>query len=182
MKPIRLDPKKVATPAIKLLYNLFRYAFLIGISYMALFPVLRLLFTSFTHPNEILGGGTQFLPNDPTFGNYKYALSYFDYTKHALITLYVSGLSTILQCAICSIVGYGLGRYKFKGKAIVFGAMLFTIVMPLQTIQIPLYNTLKWFDFFGIGKIIGLFTGKTASINLLNNYMNFFIPALFGEE
>lgn len=180
MTGIRLDPKRIASPVIKLLYNLFRYAFLIGISYMALFPVLRLLFTSLTHPNEIMAGTTQFLPNDPTFGNYKYALSYFDLTKHTLITLYVSGLSTIIQCVICSIVGYGLGRYKFKGKALVFGAMLFTIVMPLQTVQIPLYNTLKWFDFFGIGKIIGLFTGKTVTVNLLNNYMNFFIPALFG--
>lgn len=182
MKPIRLDPKKVATPAIKLLYNLFRYAFLIGISYMALFPVLRLLFTSVTHPDEILAGSTQFLPNDPTFGNYKYALSYFDYTKYALITLYTAGISTVLQCAICSIVGYGLGRYKFKGRALVFGAMLFTIVMPLQTVQIPLTNTLKHFDFFGLGKIIGLFgiPGVDGEVSLLENYMNFFVPALFG--
>lgn len=180
MPNLRLDPKKIGTPVMKLLYNAFRYAFLIGISYMALFPVLRILFTSFTHPEEIMAGGTEFLPNEPTFGNYKYALSYFNYTKHFLITLYVAGVSTILQCAICSIVGYGLGRYKFKGRALVFGAMLFTIVMPLQTAQIPLHYDLLWFDIFGIGKLIGLFTGKTVTINLLNNYMNFFVPALFG--
>lgn len=180
MKPIRLDPKRVAYPFFKLLYSLFRYAFLIGISYMALFPVLRLLFTSITHPNEIMAGSTQFLPNDPTFGNYEYALSYFDYTKHLIITLYVAGLSTLLQCAICSIVGYGLGRYKFKFRGLVFAAMIFIIVMPLQTAQIPLYYDLRWFDFFGIGKLIGLFTGKTVTANLLNNYLNFFVPALFG--
>ena len=134
---LKLDPKKIGSPVIKLLYNLFRYAFLIGISYMALFPVLRLLFTSFTHPDEIMAGNTQFLPNDPTYGNYKFALGYFDYIKNVLLTLFVGGLSTIIQCAICSIVGYGLGRYKFKGRTVAFGAMLFTIVMPLQTVQIP---------------------------------------------
>ncbi len=177
---IRLDPKKIGSPVMRLLYNLFRYAFLLGISYMALFPVLRIIFTSFTHPEEILAGGTEFLPNRPTYGNYTYALSYFNYSKHALITLYVAGLSTVIQCAICSIVGYGLGRYKFKGRALVFGAMLFTIVMPLQTAQIPLYYDLRWFDFFGIGKLIGLFTGKTVTVNLLNNYLNIFVPAIFG--
>ncbi len=180
MPKLRLDPKRIGSPVMKLFYALFRYAFLIGISYMALFPVLRLLFTSVTHSDEIMAGTTQFIPNDATFLNYKFALGYFDYTKNVLLTLAVAGLSTLIQCAICSIVGYGLGRYNFKGRTVAFAALLFTIVMPLQTVQIPLHNTLHWFDFFGIGQIIGLFTGKVATVNLLDNYMNFFVPALFG--
>lgn len=172
--------KKMLAPTFSLLYKAFRYIFLLGISYIALFPIIRLVSVSLTQAEEFLAGTSEFIPQEPTFENYKFFSSYFDYFKHAGITLYVAGICTLLQCLICSLVGYGLGRYNFKGRAIVYGAMLFTIIMPLQTIQIPLYYDLRWFDFFGIGKIVGIFTGTPLTINLLNNYLNYFVPALFG--
>jgi len=73
-----------------------------------------------------------------------------------------------------------LGRYKFKGSNLVYAAVLFTIIMPIQTAQIPLTVYYRWFDFFSIGKIVGLFTGKDLTINLLNNLGCFLVPALFG--
>ena len=172
--------KRLTASTLSLLYKAFRYLFLIGISYIALFPIIRLVSVSLRTPEEFMSGSSQYIPEDPTFTNYKFFTTYFKYMKHAGITLYVAGLCTLLQCIICSLVGYGLGRYDFKGRAAVYGAMLFTIIMPLQTCQIPLYYNLRWFDLFGIGKIIGLFTGKAVTVNLLKNYMNFFVPALFG--
>jgi len=58
--------------------------------------------------------------------------------------------------------------------------MLMTIVVPLQTAQIPLMYDLRWFDFFGIGKLVGLFTGKPLTVNLLLNNWNYFVPAAMG--
>ncbi|MBQ3491436.1 MAG: carbohydrate ABC transporter permease [Oscillospiraceae bacterium] len=176
--------KRIIFTAGKVLYNLFRYLLLIGIAYIALFPLIRLISASLTPPEEMLGNGgmteTNFVPNDPTFQNYTYGLSYFSYMKHAGATLYIALLSTFFTCITCSLAGYGLGRYAFKGRALVFGAMLMMIVVPLYTAQIPLYYDMRWFDFFGIGKIVGWFTGKPLTVNLLKNYLNYFVPALFG--
>ncbi len=176
--------KRIIFTAGNVLYNLFRYLLLIGIAYIALFPLIRLISASLTPPEEMLGNGgmteTNFVPEDPTFGNYKYGLSYFNYLKHTGATLYIALLSTLFTCITCSLAGYGLGRYSFKGRALVFFAVLMMIVVPLYTAQIPLYYDLRWFNFFGIGKVVGWITGKPLTINLLKNYLNYFVPALFG--
>jgi multiple sugar transport system permease protein len=52
--------------------------------------------------------------------------------------------------------------------------------MPIQTAQIPLTYTYRWFDFFGTGKLVGLFTGETLTMNLLPNLGRFLVPAIFG--
>lgn len=176
--------KRIISTAGNLLYNLFRYLLLIGVAYIALFPVIRLISASLTSPEEMLGNGgmteTSFVPDEPTFGNYKYGLSYFSYLKYAGVTLYIALGSTLFTCITCSLAGYGLGRYSFKGRALVFFAMLMMIVVPVYTAQIPLYYDMRWFNFFGIGKIIGWFTGTPLTTNLLKNYLNYFVPALFG--
>ncbi len=178
--------KKIISTAGNFIYGLFRYMLLLGIAYIALFPLIRLVSASLTLPKEMLalGGGTttgtRFIPMEPTFTNYTYGLSYFKYLKYAGVTLYIALGSTLLTCITCSLAGYGLGRYSFKGRALVFFAMLMTIVMPLQTAQVPLMYDMTWFDFFGLGKIVGLFTGKALTVNLTKSYLVYFVPALLG--
>ncbi len=180
MNKSSLLSKKVMESVFSFLYKALRYLLLLGISYMVLFPVLKMLFSSLTSPEELFSDGSGFLPTIPTFENFVNSQSYFKYFKHAGVTAFIAIISTILQVIICSLVGYGLGRYKFKGNAVVYGAVLFTIIMPIQTALIPLIYEYRWFDFFGIGKLIGLFTGKAVTANLLNNYMTYFVPAIFG--
>jgi multiple sugar transport system permease protein len=86
----------------------------------------------------------------------------------------------VLQLVSCSLVGYGLGRYKFKGSGLVFAAVLFTIILPTQVSSIPQFYNYRWFDLFGIGKIVGLFTGKPLTVNLLFHSMAMYTPALFA--
>ena len=90
-----------------------------------------------------------------------------------------------ITCTICtvfvsSLVGYGIGRYKFKGRNLVYACVLFTIIMPIQTAQLPLTYYYRWFDLFGIGKIIGLFTGEAVTINILHSLARFILPAVLG--
>jgi len=47
----------------------------------------------------------------------------------------------------CSIVGYGLARYDFKGKKLIFGLIIFAFVLPSSltlTTQYQFYNSLGW--------------------------------------
>ena len=161
-------------------YNLFRYALLIGVSYVAVFPIIKMLSASLTIAEDYYAGVAEYVPPRPTFINYKNVQSYFNFLDCVKITLIVALSCTAVSVFISSLVGYGLGRYKFKGNALVYAAVLFTIIMPIQTAQIPLYYSYRWFDFFGIGKIVGLITGKDLTVNLLPNLGRFLVPALFG--
>lgn len=172
--------KNILNPVASLLYKVFRYILLLGISYVALFPIIKMLSASLTMPEDYFAGNSGFIPSRPTFENFVNSQSYFPFLKPAKVSLIITVTSTIVSVFICSLVGYGLGRYKFKGSNLVYAAVLFTIIMPIQTAQIPLTYYYRWFDFFGIGKIIGLFTGKDVTVNLLSNLGSFLVPALFG--
>ena len=172
--------KNMFTPLGNLLYKLFRYILLLGISYVALFPIIKMVSASLSTPEDYYSNSSSFLPVSPTFDNFKNSQSYFPILKPLKVTLIVTVSCTLVSVFICSLVGYGLGRYKFKGSNLVYAAVLFTIIMPIQTAQIPLVYYYRWFDFFGIGKIIGLFTGKDLTVNLLTNVSSLLVPALFG--
>ena len=172
--------KKVLEPGASFLYKLFRYVLLIGISYVVLFPIIKMISSAFTPPQELYTEDSGFLPSRATFMNFKEFQSYFPYLKYSATTAEIALISTALQLLSCSLVGYGLGRYKFKGNALVYACVLFTIILPLQTAIIPLFYEYRWFDIFGIGKIIGLFTGNTFTVNLLKNHMAFYVPSLFA--
>ena len=176
--------KKILEPGVSFLYKVFRYALLIGISYVVLFPVIKMISSAFTPAVELYTEDPGFLPSRATFENFRHAMfsenSYFPIAKYATNTAKLALISTALQLFSCSLVGYGLGRYKFKGNAVVYACVLFTIILPVQTVAIPLYYEYRWFDIFGIGKIISLFTGDLFTVNILNNYMAFYVPSLFA--
>ena len=180
MKYSPLLAKKILAPGANLLYKLFRYALLIGVSYVVVYPILQMVMGAFKSPEEHYTGSSGFLPIDPTFENFTHSLTYYKYFKYAGSTALIAGISTVLQLFSCSLVGYGLGRYNFKGNPIVYAAVLFTIIMPVQTALIPIVYEYRWFDFFGIGKLIGLFTGKALTANLLRHYLAFYVPSIFA--
>lgn len=161
-------------------YNLFRYALLIGVSYVAIFPIIKMLSASLTIAEDYYAGVAEYVPPRPTFINYKNVQDYFDFFECVKITLIITISCTVVSVFVCSLIGYGLGRYAFKGSNLVYAAVLFTIIMPIQTAQIPLTYYYRWFDFFSIGKLVGLVTGTDLTINLLPNLGRFLVPALFG--
>ena len=175
-----LISKSALSSAGNILYKLFRYLLLLGISYIALFPIIKMVSASLSNAEDYYRNSTAFLPVGATFENFKNSQSYFPIGKPLKTTLIITVSCTIVSVFVCSLVGYGLGRYKFKGSSLVYAAVLFTIIMPIQTAQIPLVYYYRWFDFFGIGKLVGLITGKDLTVNLLTNLGSLLVPAAFG--
>ena len=180
MKKDSLLSKSLLNSATSFGYNIFRYALLIGVSYVAVFPIIKMLSASLTIAEDYYAGIAEYIPPRPTFINYKNVQEYFNFFDCIKVTLIIALSCTAVSVFVSSLVGYGLGRYKFKGNALIYAAVLFTVIMPIQTAQIPLYYSYRWFDFFGIGKIIGLITGTDFTVNLLPNLGRFLVPALFG--
>ena len=49
---------------------------------------------------------------------------------------------TCLSLLFCSMVGYGLGIYEFRGKKLILSLMLLVMMVPLQILILPLYRFL----------------------------------------
>jgi arabinosaccharide transport system permease protein len=74
--------------------------------------------------------------------NYKYILFgegniYLHWYKNSVL---ITFFFTILSSFFSSMVGYGLGVYKFKGKNLVFVLVLFVMMIPLEILMLPLYR------------------------------------------
>lgn len=180
MNRTTLLAKSILSPVASFLYKLFRYALLLGASYVAIFPIIKMVSGALTEAETYYNGVSNFIPALATFENFKNSQSYFNFFDHAKVTALIALTSTVCSAFVCSLIGYGLGRYQFKGRSLVYAAVLFTIIMPIQTAQLPLTYYYRWFDFFGIGKLVGLFTGETLTVNLLPNLGRFVLPALLG--
>jgi multiple sugar transport system permease protein len=79
------------------------------------------------------------------------------------------------------LAGYGFARFKFPGKKILFGLLILTIMVPPQIVSIPSMMYFQQFDFFGVGKLIGLFTGSTVTTTISDTLFAYILPAILGS-
>lgn len=136
--------------------SIFRYAVLIGISYIILSPLISILSKSFFNDSDVYNSMVYLIPAEATIKNYALAMLRMDYWPTLGRTMLYVGSLTLVQLLICSLVGYGFARYNFPLKKLLFGCVVLTIVIPSYTIMLPLYMHFKEFDPLHILSLIGV--------------------------
>lgn len=154
---------------------LFRLVIIVGISYVILGPVIGIISSSFFSDADNYNPMVYLIPQEPTLGRYELAMKYLKYGKTLINSLLYSVSLMAIQVFVCSMVGYGFARYKFPGKNILFACVVIMIVIPTNTIMLPLYMTFAKFDVLGILKLI-----KGSAVNLLSTPIPMYIMTLFG--
>ncbi len=172
--------KRAIEISSRVLSALFKLFFFVGLGFVLLYPVLYLLSNAFKANIDAVDPTVVWIPKNYTLNNFILAWNTMDATKVILDTLKMLVPSVILQTFVCFMVGYGFARFKFKEREILFVLLLFTIIVPVQTYVIPLYVNFRYFDFLGIGRIIGWFTGEPATVNLLSSPTPFWIMSALG--
>jgi multiple sugar transport system permease protein len=161
-------------------WSVFRFFLLFGLAFVILYPVLHMLTVTFRIEEEMSHPAIVWIPRHYTLDNLKAAVIVMNYGKSVATTIMVSLISALLQMVSSALVGYGLARFQFRGRGIVFACVLFTILVPPQTVIIPTFLQFRFFDFFGLGTLIGLPFGRRLHINLLNNVFSFYLTAITG--
>ena len=164
----------------RVLTVLLRTVFLIGMSFVMLYPVIYMLSSGFKSLQDVYNPTVVWLPQNFSLEPMKIALEVLDYTRSVGKTLTMTLPSVLLQLVTVLLAGYGFARFRFRGKKLLFGLLIFTIIVPVQTYIIPLYVNFRNFNFFGIGSLVGLFTGAPLTTNLLNKDILFYLQALLG--
>ena len=157
-------------------FKLFRLLFIIGLSYLFLFPLLYMIVTAFQDPATANDPSVIWIPKKLSLAgvvNAWYCLRFSESaTLTAIITLFGTGASVVS----CAMVGYGFARFEFPLKNVIFILVILTIIVPSQTIIMSQYLNYWFFDFGGILKLIpGL-----KNVNLLNTAWVFVLPAIFA--
>lgn len=162
------------------LFVLFRLFFFIGMAYVVLYPVLIMLSRSFRTPDDMLNPQVIWLPQDFTLSNFKIAWEMAGFGEALPITARIAIISTLFTLVTCSMAGYALGRYKMKFKSVLMGLAILTIVVPIQTYLIPIFFKFRFFNYFGLGEVVGWITGVPLTTNLCESELSFYILSAFG--
>lgn len=110
---------------------------------IVLMPMAFMLTASFMPALDIMSMPYPWWPNTWKFANYLKALAGNDgnwiFIRNILNSVIVSTTIAVTTVVLSSMVGYGLAKFRFKGRNAVFMVIMGTMMIPFETIMIPLY-------------------------------------------
>ena len=115
-------------------------AIAIFISALMLAPVVLSLFASVKSKADASAVPPTYLPYSFSTENYQNILNYqaglWTYVGNSLA---VAALAIVFVIVLAVPAGYGLARFKFRGKEVLFLVLLLPLMIPYQSILIPIY-------------------------------------------
>ncbi|HOX12688.1 MAG TPA: carbohydrate ABC transporter permease [Spirochaetia bacterium] len=118
-------------------------AFLAAACLLVLVPLAFMAGASFMPALDIMKMPYRWIPETWKPANYLRALAGNDgnwmYLRNILNSLVVSSSIAVSTVFLSSLVGYGLAKFRFKGNQVVFLLIMATMMIPFETVMIPLY-------------------------------------------
>lgn len=139
----------------RVVYVIFRFVLLLGVSYVILYPYIAKIFNSFMSPSDFKDVTVMLLSKSPTLDQYKYIILENGYFSSILSTFLRSFSTALIQTLVCALIAYGLAKFKFKGNGIVFALVIATLMIPMEAIQYVMKD--HFFNFADnnvLGKVI----------------------------
>ncbi|HEY7614527.1 MAG TPA: carbohydrate ABC transporter permease [Gemmatimonadales bacterium] len=106
------------------------------------FPFFRAVAGSLT-PEAQLFGGAPLWPDPPVFYHYKALFTERQFWLPIRNSLIVAGATTLLCVTLGSFCAYALARLRFRGKALLLGAILAVSMFPQIAVVSPLFLLLR---------------------------------------
>jgi len=141
-------PRPRVTPQslllVKLRYNLGQIAvyflLIVGLS-ATLMPFIWMILSSFKTSTEILRTPPTFWPENPTLNNYLTILTdpKLPLARFYGNSLFVAVANVTSTLFTSSLLGFLFAKYQFRGKRLLFGWFLLTMMIPGQITMIPGY-------------------------------------------
>ncbi len=147
------------------------------------FPILWMIATSFKGSGEALQFPPSFLPEKPTFDNYKFIWINMKFSKYFANSVYISGMTVLLALIIGTTAGYAFARLYIRRKQQLLISILFFRMLPPILFIIPLFFLLQKIGLFDRleGVILSLTTiALPFAIWMMKNYFET-IPREIGE-
>jgi len=131
------------------LRSVLLHATLLCGSILFLFPFLWMVSTSLKPIEQAMTIPPKLIPNPVKLMNYIDAVRVIPFFKYACNTLLVCVLGTVGMVLSSSLVAYGFSRVQWKGRDIVFIAVLATMMIPFPVTMIPLYTVFRKLHWVG---------------------------------
>ena len=142
------------------------YTFLIVAVIVSLFPFYVMFVSSTLTTGEILSSPPKLSFGTNLAENLANLEDKIDIGRVVLNSLFITVVSTILTIIFSSMAGYGLAKYNFKGKALIFALIMGTMMISAEVLYIPRFtmmtkigwaNTYRAIIIPGLANAFGIF-------------------------
>ena len=121
---------------------ILRYALLIFMALFILVPVLWMVSTALKTEAETYSPTPIWIPSEISLESFKKFFGIYNFGKMTLNSL-VTCIGSMLICTACAcLAGYGVTRFKFKGRGAFMGFLLVTQMFPSVMLVVPFYSVL----------------------------------------
>jgi multiple sugar transport system permease protein len=150
-----------------------RYAVLILIAIIFIFPLVFMLMSSLKPSQQLLqdtGNLRAFLPvGDISLQNYFDAFQRAPVATFLFNSVFVTGVTVALSLFVCSLAAFSFVFLNWKGRDVVLGVILATLIVPFETIAIPLLLVVSKLPWVGLDGV---------SLGWLNSYRVQIVPLI----
>ena len=134
------------------------WVLLIAVLIFTITPIIFMITASFMDAKQILAMPFSWIPSkeyftsaDRTFfTNFHRAImgnndnpTFFRNLFNSLVVAITDSFSTVFLASLC---GYGLAKFRFRGRNLIFISIMSTMMIPFEAIMIPLYMVVSGMD------------------------------------
>ena len=112
-----------------------------------IFPLAWLVITSIQLESDVISSTLRLWPRNPTLENYRKAFGSTQIMHWMANSMTISFSTMILTLFVDAPIAYAFAKIKFRGKEILFWAVMAGMMVPFQVLIIPLYQQ---FNAFGL--------------------------------
>ncbi|MEV5541878.1 carbohydrate ABC transporter permease [Saccharopolyspora shandongensis] len=126
---------------------------------VSVFPFYWMVVAATHTTAELFESPPPLLPSDQIMANLRALQDEAGFGQAVVNSLLIAVIYTIGSSAVSALCGYGLAKYRFRGRRMLLGVLLVTIMIPSQVLLVPLFQMM-------------------ASVGWINSYQAAILPFL----
>jgi multiple sugar transport system permease protein len=130
------------SPGVVRAWRIVALVGVLAIAGVMLLPLLWMLATSVKPEADIVRFPPTLIPDRLTFEHYLDVWRRIPFARLYVNTIVFAGGVTLISLLLDSMTAYALARLQFRGRNVVFVAILVMLMLPFQVTLIPLYDLL----------------------------------------
>lgn len=141
-----VPPRTVARRALRHRKSILAFLVLLGVACVTLLPFYWMLSSSLRTMENMFSIPIQWIPDPVNWRSYVLAWQAQDFGRYFLNSGFVAVAITLSNLLLCSLAGYSLTKFHYRGRGAMFILILSTMMLPLEVTMVPLFLIIKQLD------------------------------------
>jgi multiple sugar transport system permease protein len=108
------------------------------------FPLVWMALSSFKTSQELSHLPPTIWPAAPSLAGYRYIFTEMPFARYFFNSVFVALISTFIVILTSSLAGYIFAKFEFRGKRLIFGLILGSMMIPGTVMLVPRYILVSW--------------------------------------